>query len=353
LIEDELFVNTGARFERRGSALGVEKGTCRGRTAETIDFDGDGLLDLFESCAEAVPKLYRQLLDGQFVDSSEALSSSGSAKGSEYRWADLLGGRRPELIVARASNFAVLAYRPRSGRFDRVYSASREGAGSVRRLLVADYDNDGDQDVFASSPGGNTLLVNKGGRLRKRTPAELGLPERAAAAAWVDYNNDGRTDLHVVPDGLFRQRRNGSFKATGLGAIPEAGKIYAPTVWFDLENDGDRDLLSTYKRGGRLERAVGLFETKGARNHWLWVDLTAGGRNTDAIGAEVRVRAGGKRLTQFVGQSDSSRHSRGDLRLYFGLGGRDKVRRLVVIWPDGSRTVRRNVRADRVLGLTQ
>jgi hypothetical protein len=156
-----------------------------------------------------------------------------------------------------------------------------------------------------------------------------------------------------VPDGLFRQRGDGSFKATGLGSIPEAGRIYAPTVWFDLENDGDRDMLSIYKRGSRLERAVDLFETKGARNHWLWVDLTASGRNTDAIGAEVRVRAGGKRLTQVVGQSDSSRHSRGDLRLYFGLGGRERVRRLVVIWPDGSRSVKRNVRADRVLDLSQ
>ena len=112
-------------------------------------------------------------------------------------------------------------------------------------------------------------------------------------------------------------------------------------------------MLSAFKRGGELERGIALLLNRGGRNHWLHVDLTGSGRNRDAISAQVRIRAGGTRLFGIVGESDSSRHSRGDHRLYFGLGGRDRVDRLVVRWPDGSRTVRRNLRVDRVISLRQ
>ncbi len=353
LIQDELLINSGTIFEERRESLGVSKGLCRGRTAETVDYDGDGLLDLFSSCADDEPKLYRQLVDGTFADVSASLGDGNPSQGTEYRWSDLHGNRRPELLIARGTTFTVLVYRRRSDDFERLYRIRRASGGSVRGLVVADYENDGDQDVFASSPAGNALLVNRGGRLRSLPPETLGLPERSATAAWVDHNNDGRSDLHTVPDGFFRQQSSGSFRGNGVGAVPEAGGVFAPTVWFDLENDGDRDLLLAYKREGRLERAVRLFETRGGDNHWLHVDLTASGRNTDAIGAEVRLRAAGKHLTQWVGQSDSSRHSRGDHRLYFGLGGRSRIKRLTVIWPDGTRTVRRGVRADRVLSISQ
>ena len=363
LIQDELFYQQDARFVDRREQVGIRKGLCRGRTAEAVDYDGDQDLDLFESCADTAPKLYRQDGDGQFENASEALGGGSRVQGSEYRWLDLTGDRRAELVVARRSAFAVLSYDDATNAFRELYQVKRPpGSGPVRRLVTADFDNDGDADLFAAATGASAvLLVNDDGRLRPRDPRTLGLPRKSVAAAWVDYDNDGRTDLHLIPQGIYRQVRGGRFVPTGRARLPEAVGAYVATAWFDLENDGDRDLLAGFKSGPEAERksertserTVEVFRSAGARGHWLDVDLEGAPPNTDAIGAEVRLDLGGKRLTGFVGQSDSTRHSRGDHRLYFGLGKSSLVPRLTVRWPDGSRTSLRDVPADQVLRITR
>jgi hypothetical protein len=73
----------------------------------------------------------------------------------------------------------------------------------------------------------------------------------------------------------------------------------------------------------------------------------------DAIGASVELRAGRASRTAWVGESENSRYSWGDTRLYFGLGGRSRVAELTVRWPDGERTILRDLRADRVLVLSR
>ena len=47
--------------------------------------------------------------------------------------------------------------------------------------------------------------------------------------------------------------------------------------------------------------------------------------------------------------SDRSRYSLGHYRLYFGLGHVDEASRVAVLWPDGTRQVLEDVRADRPL----
>lgn len=44
--------------------------------------------------------------------------------------------------------------------------------------------------------------------------------------------------------------------------------------------------------------------------------------------------------TRWVGESEDSRASSGHYRLYWGLGRAETGERLVVLWPDGTRTVR-------------
>jgi hypothetical protein len=63
---------------------------------------------------------------------------------------------------------------------------------------VADYDNDGDDDLFVTALGQNRLFNNNGdGTFRDETEsAGLAGPEDfSTAAAWADYDNDGDVDL--------------------------------------------------------------------------------------------------------------------------------------------------------------
>ena len=75
------------------------------------------------------------------------------------------------------------------------------GAGYDFGAAAADYDNDGDQDLFVAGLRQNTLYRNDGGSFVDIT-SEAGLRRAddtwSITAAWFDYDNDGRLDLFVV-----------------------------------------------------------------------------------------------------------------------------------------------------------
>jgi enediyne biosynthesis protein E4 len=66
------------------------------------------------------------------------------------------------------------------------------------------------------------------------------------------------------------------------------------------------------------------------------------------VGARVTVKAGGRTQSRDVSAGDSyaSNH---DPRLHFGLGTAERADEVVVRWPDGTRTVRKDVPARQVL----
>ncbi len=67
-------------------------------------------------------------------------------------------------------------------------------------VAVADYDNDGRQDVYITALGGDHLFHNEGaGRFRDVTrESGIGNASFSAGAAWLDYDRDGKLDLFVA-----------------------------------------------------------------------------------------------------------------------------------------------------------
>jgi hypothetical protein len=123
-----------------------------------LDFDGDGWLDLFlvnsrdwkPRGRKSLPALYRNRGNGTFAD------------------------------VTRDSGLAVELY----------------GMG----VAAADYDNDGDPDLYLTALEGDRLFRNEGkGKFRDVT-ATSGLRNAnfGTSAAWLDYDKDGKADLFVA-----------------------------------------------------------------------------------------------------------------------------------------------------------
>jgi hypothetical protein len=348
-VNDELLIADDAgHFTNAYVYSALFKGACRSRLTTSVDYDGDGLLDLFSSCKGSTPKLYRALPSREYGSRSKALARAPS-QGTYYRWIDLLGDRRPELVVAAQERITVLQSRGlRRWRVaERVHAFN--GTKLVYSITPGDYDRDGDSDLFVGSNSGNTLLVNRGGELRAVRPAAVGLPARGSGASWVDYDNDGRLDLHSVPTGLYRQERNGTFQKTGF-VRNRLDSVWGIADWFDMDNDGYRDVATAVRRpGGEADVDARLDLNAREGNRWLEVDLAGPPGNPQGVGSSVRVRTGHRVQTGFVGEADGARFSHGHYRLYFGLNNSAIVDRLTVEWSDGKRTVLRDVRSDQRL----
>jgi hypothetical protein len=329
VVSDELLVRTGAGFEDRTAASGLRKAGCRARRTAFVDADVDGLLDLWIGCLGTPDQLFRRLPDGRFQDVAAGLGLDRKFSGAA-RWLDVDLDGRPDLLIEEGGRLAL--YRNRGGRFE------REGLGrvrDVRQLAVADYDGDGDPDVLVASEGRSLLLVNLGVAFRPIGLELLGLPATAQTASWVDFDNDGLVDLHVVPGGLFRQRPDGSFeRELQFPEPPGPPAQEAWSLWLDVDEDGDRDLLLVLKDSARAARAW-LYRNEAAVASWLQIDLVGPPGNRQAIGARVRVEGKAGAQTQEAGWAEGSRFSQGHYRLYFGLGNDPGPVGVHVRWPDG------------------
>ena len=119
---------------------------------------------------------------------------------------------------------------------------------------VADYDNDGDQDLYVTNYGRNVLYRNEGdGTFTDVTDrAGVAAPQWSSSAAFFDYDDDGYLDLYVVNNVDFTFATNkvcGGFVGTtplGLLAITERTRSYCapsdyggvPDALFHNEGDG-------------------------------------------------------------------------------------------------------------------
>jgi hypothetical protein len=168
------------------------------------------------------------------------------------------------------------------------FSDITKSAGLTRKgwgmgVAVADYDNDGLQDLFVSGYGGNALYRNLGNCKFEDVTEKSGLRGGgfSTGAAWADYDRDGHVDLFVPgyvhvdmnnlpefgskedscrvmavkvqcgpiglpgePDYLFRNRGDGTFADVSKKAgVDDAVHAYGMQgIWFDYDNDGWPDL---------------------------------------------------------------------------------------------------------------
>jgi len=154
----------------------------------------------------------------------------------------------------------------------------------------------------------------------------------------------------VGPDGVLQ------FTDVGMAVGADDDKDGRGMAVADFDNDGALDIVINNNPGdsGIKERArATLFHNNvGQRRNWLAVELEGTKSNRDAVGAEVRVEAGGTKQMRYV-TAGSGYASQNSARLYFGLDDKDRVEIMTVRWPSGLNERFENIQARQLVRITE
>jgi hypothetical protein len=404
----------GSRFEDVTAKAHLTQDRIRYNTGcAFLDYDGDGHLDLFVANYlkfdfAATPKpgenaycfyrdipvscgprglpfdrniLYHANGDGTFTDVSE---KSGIAKPDRNYslgalTGDFNGDGRPDIYVACDRTPSILYINRGDGTFRdeallRGAAFDDDGqALSGMGATAADFNGDGWPDIFRSnfSDERETLYRNRGSGEFDDATLAAGMARNTRFVGWgcgfFDFDNDGWKDLllvngHVFPEVdrlkidirykdraiLYRNLGNGKFSDISESAGPGILERHSArgAAFGDYDNDGAVEVLVNNQN----EPPSLLKLATTPQGTWISLKLTGTRSNRSAIGARVRLTAGGRTQTGEV-RSGGSYLSQNDFRLHFGLGQAKTVDRIEILWPSGMRQVETKVVANRVVAI--
>jgi hypothetical protein len=266
------------------------------------DFDDDGLPDVCIMNNVQSNVLLRNQGDGSFTDVTPP--ALAAAIGAVFaKWIDYDNDGRLDLYLIRSGSGGggrnVLLRNEGGGAFTDVTPTSLQNYGYNRDAAWADYDLDGDLDVFLVSCYSGTRLMRQDADhgFTDVTPAVMVDTHCCQSAMWGDYDNDRRPDLYLVlSDGanrLFHNAAGGVFAdVTAVsGPVGDPGASQS-AVWTDYDNDGRLDLYVGNNGPNRLLHNLGggVFAdstdayTASASNDLtsVWADLDLDG-NVDLV----------------------------------------------------------------------
>jgi len=309
-----LFHNRGdGTFEDVTARSGIFDSSSKALGVAMLDFDRDGWLDLLVANDTQPNKLYRNQQDGTFrdvgMDAGIALSSEGKARaGMGVDVGDFLNSGTRGLAITNFDNEMIGLYREsKPGSYEDVSIQSGIGMASKSSLgfgcAFLDANLDGWLDLAVANGHIDETVRNIRGNVGYAQPPLL-------------FLNNGKGNFRDV--------------AADAGAEFVQAKVGRGVACGDFDRDGDVDLLITTNNGP----AYLYRNDQSAGNRSVRFRLVGTKSNRDAIGAGVRIECGGVTQSRLV-KSGSSYLSQSELPVTFGVGKRDAIDRVMILWPSG------------------
>jgi enediyne biosynthesis protein E4 len=297
-----------------------------------FDFDNDGRMDL--------------IVTDMHSDMSESVDPDREKSKSTMRWPDsFLQASHSDYIWGNA-----FYHNLGNGKFEEV--SDRLGVENYWPwgVSVGDLNADGWDDIFIASGmsfpfryGINSMLLNNRGEKFLDSEFLLGIePRKDIYTPWfeLDCSQKGLNDINQK----VCAGRSGKISVLS----PRSSRS---SVMFDLDNDGDLDIVTNDFNSAPQILISDLAQQKAI--NWLKVVLVGTRSNRNGLGAIVRVRTAGQTYTKY-NDGKSGYLSQSVLPLYFGLGDTTKIDRVEVDWPSGQRQVVTNGLAEnQVLRITE
>ncbi len=317
---DRFFRNRGdGTFEEATTAAGFTETSGKGLGAVALDYDRDGLTDLYVTNDSTPNFLFRNLGAGRFEEvgllAGAAVNEAGkTSAGMGVDAGDVDGDGFFDLVVTNLSLEANSLFRSDGVGFRDATRASGLYAPSYNVLGFGvdflDFDHDGDLDLAV-------------------------------------VNGDVLDNIAALSDGLTYEQPGQLFENNGAGrfrelAAAEVGDFALPRVGrglitLDFDRDGDLDLAASYNHG-----AARLFANTGRRGRWLSFRLEGAG----AVGSLVSLKANGRTQSDELRLGGSYQVSH-EPSVHFGLGDSTSADAVEIRRPDGHRVRLLNLPADR------
>ena len=316
--------------------------------------------------------------NGTFTDVSKAagVSDPNGYYGLGVVWADFNNTGRPDIYVANDSTPKFLYKNLGNGKFQDIglesgTAVSEDGSEQASMgIAVGDYLHTGRPSLYVTnfSEENDVLYRNDGNWNFTDVSYASGvalssLPFVKWGTAFVDLDNDGWVDLitvtgHVYPQvdtlpsgATYREpkllrmnQKDGNF----CDASDQAGpalfekRVSRGLAVADLFNDGNMDIVI-----GDIDGPPMILRNHGVPGrHWVSFELAGTKSNRLAIGARIKVIAGGMTQTDEI-HSGGSYLSQNDLRLHFGLNTAAKIDRAEIFWPSGKTDILTDLAADQ------
>lgn len=323
---DLLYINDGDGTFTEQSQQSLRHQSYSAMGVDVVDVNNDARNDIF--VLDMLPKDPRR---------RRLISTSGAATDGMWQYVrntlQLNNGRTPEGQYA-FSEIGQLA--------------GVEATGWSWAPLFADYDNDGDRDLFVSNGFGELITHLDFARRRRRsqTLQEGDAPSEALYEAIRELPDVHLSNRFFESDGGLRSSRESALtftERTGTWASREPG-ISNGAAFVDLDGDGDLDVVTN-----NVNDEATLLENHARERdsvRFLRVDLHGPEGNRNGLGANVTLSAGGAK--QYHEHSPYRGYqSTVEPVAHFGLGANSTVDSLSVVWPDGTRQVRTDVAANQ------
>jgi len=374
------------------SPVVMEGGLCNG--AAWGDFNRDGWLDLClangSASGEGSPapqrnSLYRNQGDGTLAPASDDRAGPIRNDWGYFAlpmWVDVNNDGWQDLFIVSTEGTDNPLYLNQQGNgFSKVTDDPLTKEIDIRwgDAAWADFDNDGDLDVFLTTARGSTgitapgpvaLFRNDGhGHVTKLTAAEIGpiADERVDTyvCCWGDYDNDGWLDLYFSntsnpnvgadrTDRLYRNQANGTFSRVTRGSpVNELGAAFGGWL-VDVNHDGFLDLVAL-KPSDPDGARVRYYQNNKNANGWLSVRCRGTASPRLATGTKVRVKAniGGKAVWQLRVIDPGGFANAQNFIAHFGLGDATTADIVRIEWTSGTVQELKNVSLNQHLTVSE
>lgn len=346
-------------------------------TAAFGDYDNDGLVDVYITNSggdDLRDFLYRNTGNNGFVKINTAVLNENTASRSA-NWADYDNDGDLDLFVTRESQHINNLFRNNgNGGFVKVNNdpATSEVLSSITASW-GDVNNDGLLDLFVGNSGNfapenNRLFINNGNGGFTVAPQGAINTDGGCSfgSAFADYDNDGDLDLFVangfcsgtINNFLYQNDGAGVFTRDLTGLPNYATPCSYGVAWGDLNEDGFQDLvIANCKRNSAAAQPNhSVFLNNDNGNNWLKIKLIGVNSNQAAIGAQIRVKAtiNGQPVTQLRDISAQSGYcGQNSLTAHFGFGATTQIDSIEIRWPSGLQQLLGNTAVNQTITVVE